>query len=638
MHYKQYKLDSDGEMGVQGHEVNPQTGVVEVTDDQDFVYLVRTDGPVTAPIAENISRRLDRNERDTRVLFAEQYDKFTTRLMEELLRGYEHRGTPEIHLYDWKEIEDATRERVGASDVISLDPLYKEGATSLRLSRGYYTGGLKSFGQVPKPQELNTADQLGGLSASGERRASIVEDDIFTGGSIGRIVDLLRDTGIEIDKVVPGIQVGSQKTLQKKGIMLDPVVSYEFDQATSQKTADQPEAIYDRVDLGDPRDFCIGLSGLVVRLPNGDLGRAPYLLPFVSPHARATIPADQEREFSQRILQLNYDFWSGIDQKLGRKVMLRDMDPAFVAFINGFYNIDTNTGMADLCQFFAENMDELWEKTRNIGQREQQLDEMGIGKDVVFIDVNGTMISSDAKDTNLPPEQVARFQELVQQLAEKGVQVGLNSDSPLAMLQRFAAQVGLENGPILAENGMLLVKGNKKMVLGSVDPQTLQERITKFATDLGFKRVDNVIAVEFGGHQPDFQKGEWGFGYGREATLSVFAPPELITALGENMSSSTGITMDVSPQYNFFAAHPGTSYRENKGKTLDMLRQFGRRVSMIGDSKSDFVPPQTGVDCYFVSNHSLPADYQSRVRGIAQRPELAGTNEILESILSQYAS
>ena len=73
------------------------------------------------------------------------------------------------------------------------------------------------------------------------------------------------------------------------------------------------EKIFDIVDL---RDFIIGVQngGLVVRLPNGEIARSPYVLPYVNLKSRATVPAIKEMEFSIKLWEMNKEFY----QKIGK--------------------------------------------------------------------------------------------------------------------------------------------------------------------------------------------------------------------------------------------------------------------------------------------------------------------------------
>lgn len=82
-----------------------------------------------------------------------------------------------------------------------------------------------------------------------------------------------------------------------------------------------------RVDLADCRDFLVGAreSGLVVALPSGRLARAPYLLPYVHPSARTSVPPSRALAFSRRVWLLNQQFFARLDPP----VRLREANAAF---------------------------------------------------------------------------------------------------------------------------------------------------------------------------------------------------------------------------------------------------------------------------------------------------------------------
>jgi NAD+ synthetase len=76
-----------------------------------------------------------------------------------------------------------------------------------------------------------------------------------------------------------------------------------------------------RLNLIDCRDFLAGSreGGLVIRVPQAGVSnvarqvcRVPYVLPFVRPAYRASIPIDQELAFSQRVRELNMNFMDDV--------------------------------------------------------------------------------------------------------------------------------------------------------------------------------------------------------------------------------------------------------------------------------------------------------------------------------------
>lgn len=110
------------------------------------------------------------------------------------------------------------------------------------------------------------------------------------------------------------------------------------------------ERIFDIVDL---RDFIIGVQngGLVVRLPNGEIARAPYMLPYVSLKSRATIPAIKEMEFSIKLWEMNKEFY----QEIGGNITLKQTDNGFKKLMN-YIGFDDNTLIVDICDWHIKKL------------------------------------------------------------------------------------------------------------------------------------------------------------------------------------------------------------------------------------------------------------------------------------------
>lgn len=72
------------------------------------------------------------------------------------------------------------------------------------------------------------------------------------------------------------------------------------------------EQVYD--DVVDARDFLFGAkySGLLCKLPNGNVKRFPYIWPYVNLYHRATINLNQQALFSQLIKEANQEFQRNI--------------------------------------------------------------------------------------------------------------------------------------------------------------------------------------------------------------------------------------------------------------------------------------------------------------------------------------
>ena len=110
------------------------------------------------------------------------------------------------------------------------------------------------------------------------------------------------------------------------------------------------EKIFDIVDL---RDFIIGAKngGLVVRLPNKEIARSPYMLPYVSLKTRATISATKELKTSIRLWQMNKEFY----QKIGGNIKLEQTDIGFKKLMN-YIGFDDNTLLVDICDWHIKKL------------------------------------------------------------------------------------------------------------------------------------------------------------------------------------------------------------------------------------------------------------------------------------------
>ena len=138
--------------------------------------------------------------------------------------------------------------------------------------------------------------------------------------------------------------------IQKKYISLIGRIGHDTIEHQIERIKDVNERIFDIVDL---RDFIIGVQngGLVVRLPNGEIARAPYMLPYVSLKSRATIPAIKEMEFSIKLWEMNKEFY----QEIGGNITLKQTDNGFKKLMN-YIGFDDNTLIVDICDWHINKL------------------------------------------------------------------------------------------------------------------------------------------------------------------------------------------------------------------------------------------------------------------------------------------
>lgn len=159
---------------------------------------------------------------------------------------------------------------------ISLDH-YTAAEHTLKVSRLFALGGHQLLGHVPRPGAAAIEAQIAAIP---DGEYTLVDDDRMSGGTLAAVMAMLP----------PRIRI------MKTELMVEP----------------RPGE-----DVLDSRDFLVGSDegGLVVELPDGSIGRAPYLLPYVDPSARASVP--EARAFSRMLWNANARIFAATGLKVG---------------------------------------------------------------------------------------------------------------------------------------------------------------------------------------------------------------------------------------------------------------------------------------------------------------------------------
>lgn len=290
--------------------------------------------------------------------------------------------------------------------------------------------------------------------------------------------------------------------------------------------------------------------------------------------------------------------------------------------------------MTKVVSWALNQMDSLYTVNRELGKLQSRFHKANLPNSMILLDLNGTIIPDDAQTCSLPPQTKQHLQRHIQRLAASGIEVGLCSDSPLGPLyDNVAKPLGIK-GPIIAENGNLVRYSDVEFCLRELSlMQSLRDEITDLIERgrITYNRQDDCLSVEFGGRLPRFDLNEWAFGAGRRTSLSVFGPPKLIEYLDRELALDSTLSKDVSPQYNYFAIHPG-NFRTNKGETLRALAAFGYDMTMIGNSVSDWVTPDSKVRCGFVGGSTVSEDILAKAAFTSQKACAEGVIEILSKL------
>lgn len=196
--------------------------------------------------------------------------------------------------------------------------------TTLDITRLFYLsdGQVSSEELIPRIGKQSLYEQISQLKNTS---LTFVDDDIASGKTFRMITELLPDNCV-FDELI----ALSQQSFYEE---------YHHEQS------------YNFHDIVDFRDFLIGSkeSGLTVELPNGNLGKAPYVWPYVSISHRAKIPHVNQRSFSLSIWKINKAFYQSFTSSL----TLGQLDISFIIFIESL-GFDREMLVVDFCQFHID--------------------------------------------------------------------------------------------------------------------------------------------------------------------------------------------------------------------------------------------------------------------------------------------
>lgn len=243
---------------------------------------------------------------------------FSRKLEELLEEAFLSAGQPIVLQRLTLESQRSTVPEVPAGGVLlSLDPCLP-GQYNLAVSRCHSLCDSRLFpGLVSRPNTPELEAQLDQLPAG---RYLVFDDDLATGGTTREVLALL-----------------PQRCQVERFLHLFSA------------SADQEESS----ELLDSRDFLVGAreSGLVVRLPDDTLARAPYILPYVAPVQRANIPLSSYYRFSREVWRLNRAFFSAYHPEL----TISQADPAFVGFAL-YLGFCPETTMVEFCDWHIQRL------------------------------------------------------------------------------------------------------------------------------------------------------------------------------------------------------------------------------------------------------------------------------------------
>ncbi|MGA4845768.1 hypothetical protein ACOBQB_05705 [Streptomyces sp. G5(2025)] len=250
--------------------------------------------------------------------------------------------------------------------------------------------------------------------------------------------------------------------------------------------------------------------------------------------------------------------------------------------------------------------------------------------------MNGTLLPSGTSSSHASRRVRRLLREALALSYARGYAVGLCSDSPLEQLGEFGERVGLgaaSTFPVVAENGNIVsFDGAVRLMTPFPASGAVRGIVGDVAAAHGAERLKDTSSPEFGGTPVSHRT--WAFGANRRASVSVFAPPPLITEAARTLAGwardhGVELGLDRSARHGFLGVHPYTPWHSGKRRTLEVLAREGHRLLMVGDSLADWVPAGRGVRCAFVANAAIPEPVRASAWFVSSRPGPDGVVDVL---------
>ncbi len=177
----------------------------------------------------------------------------------------------DVNLIDLNDQIDAIR-GYDKKEIISLDPI---------ISTGYTLGLSRLFG-VAYPGSCLSVISRPGMPSVESQIKKIPKGSYY-----------LMD-----DDTVSGLTIETAKSYLGSEIKIKNIILLS-------------KNVVNGLDISDCRDFLIGspFGGLVIELPNGNIARVPYALPYVFPSDRCMTPVEDDLKFSIKIWQINLCYY-----------------------------------------------------------------------------------------------------------------------------------------------------------------------------------------------------------------------------------------------------------------------------------------------------------------------------------------
>lgn len=196
----------------------------------------------------------------------------------------------------------------GGLPVVSLDRIYFQGELNLEVTRLVNKEG-KDQGLGNRARTPTISQQLRQLQLSGFCKVAVVDDVLFSGGLLEKVIKLLSGINICVPVFYGGIGITEGiKNMNDLGVEVRCVRTYE-----------------EVIDEVCERDFYPGVPMSGRLLDEGSNISVPYILPFGNPKVWASIPPQHSTAFSKFCLNQTIMLFDEIERCSGKKILCQDL-------------------------------------------------------------------------------------------------------------------------------------------------------------------------------------------------------------------------------------------------------------------------------------------------------------------------
>ncbi|MBI4096527.1 MAG: hypothetical protein HY425_02290 [Candidatus Levybacteria bacterium] len=242
-------------------------------------------------------------------------EEFITQLRSEFAQ-FMKRIFPSFESVNENELSNGLRSLVESTELfsISLDRVYFQSNPSIDISRLVDNEG-KDKGLGRRRDSSSLLGQFKKLKKLDIKEAVLVDDVVFSGSLVERIMNVLSDINIKIPVICAGIAI-------KEGIDIIAKSGKEL----------RAVKIYDKViDEVCERDFYPGVPFCGRSLNSCDNVGIPYILPFGDPGKWASIPQEWQKPFSQFCLRQSIKLFEKVENCSGRYIYCSDLDRKIIS-------------------------------------------------------------------------------------------------------------------------------------------------------------------------------------------------------------------------------------------------------------------------------------------------------------------